>query len=89
MDVSIVRDTIPIETVYGEMLEDGIAKVQITTFSENTSQELVTKLNVLSSFNPPSYTAYQWGLSGDIPVTQEPSLSPAPRRNSSASLWGW
>ncbi|MEI2357961.1 S41 family peptidase [Mesobacillus zeae] len=40
MDVSIVRDTIPIETVYGEMLEDDIAKVQITNFSEHTAKEL-------------------------------------------------
>ena len=47
MTVPIVRDTIPIETVYGEMLEDGIAKVQITSFSENTSNELVAKLNEL------------------------------------------
>jgi carboxyl-terminal processing protease len=47
MDVSIVRDTIPIETVYGEMVEDGIAKVQITTFSENTFEELKTKLSEL------------------------------------------
>ena len=49
MDVPIVRDTIPIETVYGEMLEDGIAKVQITTFSENTSKELLTTLNELQN----------------------------------------
>ena len=40
--VPIVRDTIPIETVYGEMVEDGIAKVQVTSFSNNTSKELVT-----------------------------------------------
>lgn len=49
MEVSIVRDTIPIETVYGEMLEDGIAKVQITSFSSNTTKELVTKLNELKT----------------------------------------
>lgn len=49
MSVPIIRDTIPIETVYGEMLEDGIAKVQITSFSENTSKELVKKLNELQS----------------------------------------
>lgn len=49
MDVSIVRDTIPIETVYGEMLEDGIAKIQITSFSTNTSKELVAKLNELKA----------------------------------------
>ncbi|MFE8702071.1 S41 family peptidase [Cytobacillus sp. FJAT-54145] len=47
LDITIVRDTIPIETVYGEMLEDGIAKVQITAFSENTSKELITVLNDL------------------------------------------
>ena len=49
LDVSIVRDTIPIETVYGEMSEDGIAKVQITTFSQNTSKELIAKLNELQA----------------------------------------
>ncbi len=49
MDVSIVRDTIPIETVYGKMMEDGIANVQITSFSENTTTELVTILNDLKN----------------------------------------
>lgn len=43
----IVRDTIPLETVYGEMLGDGIAKVQITSFSENTAKELIDVLNDL------------------------------------------
>ncbi|MCM3122049.1 S41 family peptidase [Mesobacillus sp. AQ2] len=47
VDVTITRDTIPIETVYGEMLEDGIAKVQITNFSQNTANELVNVLNDL------------------------------------------
>ncbi|WP_191272184.1 S41 family peptidase [Neobacillus kokaensis] len=45
--VPIVRDEIPIETVYGEMVDDKIAKVQITSFSTNTSKELVTTLNDL------------------------------------------
>lgn len=45
--VSIVRDEIPIKTVYGEMVQDGIAKVQITSFSSNTSKELVKTLNDL------------------------------------------
>lgn len=45
--INITRDTIPLETVYGEMMEDGIAKVQITTFSENTSKELIDVLNDL------------------------------------------
>jgi carboxyl-terminal processing protease len=47
MTVPIVRDTIPIETVYGEMVDDSIAKVQITSFSSNTSKELVETLNDL------------------------------------------
>jgi carboxyl-terminal processing protease len=49
MIVSIVRDTIPIQTVYGEMLENGIAKVQITSFSENTAKELADVLNEMKS----------------------------------------
>jgi len=36
----ITRDTIPLETVYSEMLEDGIAKIQITSFSDHTTEEL-------------------------------------------------
>ncbi|MEH7110312.1 S41 family peptidase [Bacillus sp. JJ1764] len=47
ISVPIVRDEIPIETVYGEMVDDKIAKVQITSFSSNTSKELVTTLNDL------------------------------------------
>jgi carboxyl-terminal processing protease len=47
VDVTITRDTIPIETVYGEMLEGGVAKVQITNFSQNTAKELVNVLNDL------------------------------------------
>jgi carboxyl-terminal processing protease len=42
-DISIKRDIIPIETVYGELDEDKIAHIQITTFSETTQDEL-TKL---------------------------------------------
>jgi len=47
MTVPLVRDTIPIETVYGEMVDNRIAKVQITSFSSNTSKELATTLNDL------------------------------------------
>jgi len=39
-ELTIVRDDIPIETVYGEMGEDKIAHIQITTFSEQTFDEL-------------------------------------------------
>jgi len=47
MTVPIVRDNIPIETVYGEMIDDSIAKVQITSFSTNTSKELMATLTDL------------------------------------------
>lgn len=45
MDVTIVRDEIPIETVYGDMQQDKIAHIQITSFSENTYNELLTILD--------------------------------------------
>lgn len=47
--ITIVRDTIPLETVYGEMIDEQIAKVQITSFSEHTSQELIDVLNDLQA----------------------------------------
>lgn len=49
LKITIVRDTIPLETVYGEMIDEGIAKIQITSFSENTSKELIEKLNELQN----------------------------------------
>ncbi|TSI02605.1 S41 family peptidase [Lysinibacillus sp. BW-2-10] len=45
IEVTIIRDDIPIETVYGEMGEDKIAHIQITSFSEKTYDELLTILN--------------------------------------------
>jgi carboxyl-terminal processing protease len=44
-DVKIQRDTIPVDTVYAKMLKNGVAQIQITTFSTNTSKELVTAIN--------------------------------------------
>lgn len=38
-EITIVRDEIPIETVYGEMGEDKIAKIQLTSFSEKTFED--------------------------------------------------
>lgn len=40
LEITIVRDEIPIETVYGEMGEDKIANIQITSFSEKTYDDL-------------------------------------------------
>ncbi|MFS8650865.1 MAG: S41 family peptidase [Caldibacillus sp.] len=42
--VEIIRDVIPIETVYSEMLEDGIGKIQISSFAERTLEELQTAI---------------------------------------------
>lgn len=43
-EITIVRDEIPIETVYAEMGEGGIAHIQVTSFSEHTAEELKTAL---------------------------------------------
>ena len=45
--VEIVRDVIPIETVYSEMLDDDIGKIQISSFAERTYDELTTALEEL------------------------------------------
>ncbi|WP_440137442.1 S41 family peptidase [Peribacillus frigoritolerans] len=48
IELTIKRDTIPIETVYAEMLDDGVAKIQVTSFSEHTVKELKTALEEMS-----------------------------------------
>lgn len=49
MEVKIVRDVIPIETVYHEMGEDGIGHIQITSFSTGTYKELLNALDELEA----------------------------------------
>ncbi|MEC1177010.1 S41 family peptidase [Metasolibacillus meyeri] len=44
IEVKIVRDDIPIETVHGEMGEDKIAHIQISSFSEQTAEEVARSL---------------------------------------------
>ena len=44
MEVTIVRDDIPIETVYAEMLDDQVAHIIISSFSTNTYEELLTAI---------------------------------------------
>lgn len=39
MTVPIVRDTIPLETVYHEMRPDNMGKIQITKYAETTAEE--------------------------------------------------
>lgn len=48
MEMTITRDEIPIETVYAEMKKDGVAKIQITSFSEHTYKELTEALNEMN-----------------------------------------
>lgn len=45
--ITIKRDEIPINTVYSEMLENHIGKIQITSFSEHTDKELSDALKEL------------------------------------------
>jgi len=47
MKIKITRDVIPIETVYSEMLENNIGKIQITSFSNHTADELKEHLEKL------------------------------------------
>lgn len=42
--MTITRDEIPINTVYAEMLENGVAKIQITSFSRHTDKDLMGAL---------------------------------------------
>jgi carboxyl-terminal processing protease len=48
-EVTITRDEIPLETVYSEMLENDIAKIQITSFSDDTYTELTKALEEMKS----------------------------------------
>lgn len=47
--VELVRDTIPIQTVYAEMLDNGIAQIHLTSFSTSTTEELKEALEEMSS----------------------------------------
>lgn len=52
LEFSIVRDKIVIKSATGKMLENNIAYVQINTFGENTTTELVNTLTELMAQNP-------------------------------------
>ncbi|WP_018132058.1 S41 family peptidase [Effusibacillus pohliae] len=49
LHVTIVRDEIPLETVYGENLGNGIGKIQITSFSEQTAKRFEEELKKLEA----------------------------------------
>jgi carboxyl-terminal processing protease len=52
LEFSIVRETITIASASGEMLDDGIAYVQVTTFGSRTTPELLATLQDLMMQNP-------------------------------------
>jgi carboxyl-terminal processing protease len=47
LQITIVRDTIPIETVYSEMKDNGIGVIQISKVSEATAKEFAKHLKEL------------------------------------------
>ncbi|ALC81319.1 MULTISPECIES: S41 family peptidase [Bacillus] len=47
VEVTIKRDTIPIETVYSKLTDNKIGEIQITSFSESTSSELTKAIDEL------------------------------------------
>jgi carboxyl-terminal processing protease len=52
LEFSIVREKITIASASGEMLDNGIAYVQVTTFGSRTTPELLATLNDLMAQNP-------------------------------------
>lgn len=51
-DVKITRARITLRSAEGKMLEDGIAYVQVTTFGDRTTPELIAALEELMAQNP-------------------------------------
>lgn len=49
LNITVVRDTIPLDTVKGEMLEDGMARITISKFAETTADEFDKSLKDLKS----------------------------------------
>jgi len=52
LEISIVRAKITIPSVTGEMLDNGIAYIDINTFGDNTTDELNAKMDELLAENP-------------------------------------
>lgn len=49
MEVEVIRDVIPIETVYAELDDDGIGHVHITSFSMGTYDELIAAIDEMEA----------------------------------------
>jgi carboxyl-terminal processing protease len=52
LEFTIIREKIVVESASGEMLENGIGYIQITTFGDKTTQELRATLRTLMAENP-------------------------------------
>jgi carboxyl-terminal processing protease len=52
VDITMTREVIVVETVYPEMLDDGIAYVELTRFSTRTGEEFVSALAELLAGDP-------------------------------------
>ncbi|MGG1758958.1 S41 family peptidase [Bacillus velezensis] len=55
LNLSIKRDTIPVETVYSEMKKGDIGEIQITSFSESTAKELNSAIDSLEKQGAKGY----------------------------------
>ncbi|WP_088006286.1 S41 family peptidase [Indiicoccus explosivorum] len=49
IDITVERDEIPLETVYAEMVSDKVAHIHITSFSQDTYEELLTALEEMEA----------------------------------------
>jgi carboxyl-terminal processing protease len=52
LEIDVTRAKIDVPSASGKMLESGIAYVQVTTFGDNTTQELTSTLKTLMAQNP-------------------------------------
>lgn len=55
LNFTITRDTIPIETVHSEVIDNQIGKIQITKFSESTEKELRQAIDNLTKQHVKSF----------------------------------
>lgn len=49
LHITVTREEIPLQTVYGEMLPGGIGKIQITQFAEGTADSFIKELAQLQA----------------------------------------
>ncbi len=52
LEFDVTRDKIVIKSATGKMLDNGVAYIQVTTFGDKTSEELIQALNDVLAQNP-------------------------------------